>query len=90
MEMRKSYNRQQQTGLKCTWKILMQFEFLRQYHNNPSKQISSFPDLAKNDVVSVDNEFFRRVNSGNEACLAKKFKKKSPLTALLMMTAYGT
>ncbi len=70
--------------------ILLQFEYKNISTISNPNQISSFPDLNKIDVVLLDMNFSAGVNSGNEGLFwLKEIKKKTPLTAVIMMTAYG-
>ena len=70
--------------------ILLQFEYSSVSVISNPNQISSFPDLSQIDVVLLDMNFSAGVNSGNEGLYwLKEIKKKAPLTAVIMMTAYG-
>ncbi|MEO9511131.1 MAG: sigma-54 dependent transcriptional regulator [Flavobacteriaceae bacterium] len=70
--------------------ILLQFEYKSvQTLFNPN-QISSFPNMEKIDIVLLDMNFSAGVNTGNEGLYwLNEIKKKSPLTSVIMMTAYG-
>lgn len=70
--------------------ILLQFEYSSIATISNPNQISSFPDLSQIDVVLLDMNFSAGVNTGNEGLYwLKEIKKKAPLTAVIMMTAYG-
>ena len=70
--------------------ILLQFEYSSVSVISNPNQISSFPDLPQIDVVLLDMNFSAGVNTGNEGLYwLKEIKKKAPLTAVIMMTAYG-
>ncbi|KQC30662.1 sigma-54-dependent transcriptional regulator [Flagellimonas eckloniae] len=70
--------------------ILLQFEYKSvQTLFNPN-QISSFANMEKIDIVLLDMNFSAGVNTGNEGLYwLNEIKKKSPLTSVIMMTAYG-
>ena len=70
--------------------ILLQFEYTSITTISNPNLISSFPDLSQIDVVLLDMNFSAGVNTGNEGLFwLKEIKKKAPLTAVIMMTAYG-
>ncbi|PXX31765.1 sigma-54 dependent transcriptional regulator [Arenibacter sp. ARW7G5Y1] len=70
--------------------ILLQFEYTNITSITNPNQLSSFPDLSSIDVVLLDMNFSAGVNTGNEGLFwLKEIKKKAPLTAVIMMTAYG-
>lgn len=70
--------------------ILLQFEYSGVSAISNPNQISSYPDLSQIDVVLLDMNFSAGVNTGNEGLYwLKEIKKKAPLTAVIMMTAYG-
>ena len=70
--------------------ILLQFEYTSITTLSNPNQLSSFPDLSSIDVVLLDMNFSAGVNTGNEGLFwLKEIKKKAPLTAVIMMTAYG-
>ncbi|MEQ8218589.1 MAG: sigma-54 dependent transcriptional regulator [Arenibacter sp.] len=70
--------------------ILLQFEYSNVSTISNPNRISSFPDLEKIDVVLLDMNFSAGVNTGNEGLFwLREIKKKAPLTAVIMMTAYG-
>lgn len=70
--------------------ILLQFEYTNINSITNPNQLSSFPDLTSIDVVLLDMNFSAGVNTGNEGLFwLKEIKKKAPLTAVIMMTAYG-
>ncbi|WP_025742817.1 sigma-54-dependent transcriptional regulator [Aquimarina pacifica] len=76
-------------SLLSALEILLQFEFKHiQSISNPN-QISSFP-IEDFDIILLDMNFSAGVNTGNEGLFwLREIKKKAPLTAVIMMTAYG-
>ena len=70
--------------------ILLQFEYKSvQTISNPN-QLPSFPNLNSIDIVLLDMNFSAGVNTGNEGLYwLREIKKKTPNTAVIMMTAYG-
>ncbi len=70
--------------------ILLQFEYEKVNSIGNPNQIPSYPDLETVDVVLLDMNFSAGVNTGNEGLYwLREIKKRSPNTAVIMMTAYG-
>ncbi len=77
-------------SLLSALEILLQFEYKHiQTISNPN-QITSIQNLKDFDVVMLDMNFSAGVNTGNEGLFwLREIKKKTPNTAVIMMTAYG-
>lgn len=70
--------------------ILLQFEYKTVETIDNPNHVLSFPNLNEFDIILLDMNFSAGINSGNEGLFwLKEIKKKSPNSAVIMMTAYG-